>query len=561
MKKLGDQLKEFYCSRIYVRVVAIVALGAYGFAVTHYAIGMDDTAVSLYFEEGLAPYVGRWSLFVINRIFHIPIGNFVPWLVEVLSVLILMLSVTLWCVLWKQVCEPAVKVPVWGYTFVAGIFISCPLISEVFVFYLHNGVCTGYGVVALALFCLLDSLHFGANRKKIICEILFSSLLLCVALGFYESFSVVYIMGAIMLFFLNRLLYGKKAEKGRFLKGFLPWAGRGLLVLVMTVLERTVILAALKSIYHLDDFAIYNVQYRKLFGEIFTAENELQMVLKRFFLKYYINAVTYLPITVLVLAFLGIGIGAIYFGIRRKDILLPICFVAILIIPIAMSLLEGLATRYRSAQYVPVVSAFAVLLLFVVLYRNKIYGKLKIFCIIFLSILLYNQAGEMNKWFYIDYLKYQDMAKVMDNVAYDLKKDYDTSKPIVFRGAYKVPYEIAKSAYIDFDSWQFRMICYLTDPFDVHIKEKYYAENSAAYVFAEMPVVSALQWGTTAFDGTSQQLINFWHMRGIDGFSCVTDLELIEEAEQIRTGENMPGYPRNGYIKECDDYIIVNLEN
>lgn len=364
-----------------------------------------------------------------------------------------------------------------------------------------------------------------------------------------------------MLFFLNRLMYERGAEEGEIRRDFLLWAGRGLLILVMALLERAAILAALEAIYHLDALAIYNVRYRKFFGDIFTAENELQMVLKRFFMKYYINALVYLPITVLVFSFFWIGICAVYFGIKKKDGLLPVCSAVLPLMPIAMSLVEGMATRYRSAQYVPVVSAFAVFLLFAVLYMRKSSQRLKGFWALFLSIVLFNQVSETNRWLYVDYMKYQDMARVMDTVAHDLKRGFDTSKPIVLRGAYKVPYEIAKEAYVGFDSWQFRMICRLTDSFDVHIKEKYYAEGAPAYVFAEMPIVSAMQWGLTAFDGTSRQLINFWHMRGIGGLDCVTDLNVIEEAERIRTESGMPGYPRDGYIKECEDYIIVNLEN
>lgn len=331
--------------------------------------------------------------------------------------------------------------------------------------------------------------------------------------------------------------------------------------MVMALAERTIILAVLKIVYRLEETMSIYAPYRKLFGDIFTAENELQMVLKRFWMKYYINALTYLPITVLVLAFLGIGICSLYYGIRKKDVLLPVCTAGLMMMPIAMSLVEGLATRYRSAQYVPVVCAFAVFLLFVLLYLHKPPKILKGCCAVFLSILLFNQASEMNKWFYVDYLKYQDMVRVMDNVAYDLKKDYDTSKPVVFRGSYAVPYEIAKPAYVDFNSWQFRMICMLTDPIDVHIKEKYYAYETPAYVSAETPIISAMSWGITAFDGTCQQLINFWNMHGIGGIHCLTDMALIEEAEKIRTEENMPAYPQDGYIKECDDYIIINMSN
>ena len=557
MNKLWNEIKIFLNSKIYVMLVGFVAVCAYGFTIMHYSIGMDDTAIPLYFEEGLAPYVGRWTLFVINKI--LPIGNFAPWVIELLSVLMLILSATLWCVLWRRICEPLVNIPVWGYAFVAAIFISCPLISEVFVFYLHNGVCIGYGITALALLCFFNSLHNRTGKKEIVLEMLKSALLLCISLGLYESFVIVYIIGAIMLFFLNRILYGKKVRDNGYEKRFLPWAGRGVLVLVVALLERTIILFVLRVMYRLDSMSVYNVKYRNLFGDIFTVDNELQMVVKRYFVKYYINAAVYLPVTVLVIALMGIGIAAIYYGIRKKDIMLPICFIAIVLLPLFMSILEGVDTRYRSAQYVPVVSAFAILLLFAFFCTHKVQKTIRVFGVSLLCILLFRQTVDMNKWFYVDYLKYQDTLRVMENIANDLRKGFDTSKPVAFRGTYKVPYEIASEAYIDFDTWQYRAICHLTNLFDVHIKEKYYAEDTSAYVFTEMPVISTLQWGVTAFDGTSCQLINFWKMHGFDEFSCVTNLAVIEEAENIRVEEHMPGYPQNGYIKECENYIIINM--
>ena len=59
MKKLYDELKVFFHFKIYLMIVGLSATCAYGYAVTHHAIGMDDTVIPLYFEEGLAPYVGR----------------------------------------------------------------------------------------------------------------------------------------------------------------------------------------------------------------------------------------------------------------------------------------------------------------------------------------------------------------------------------------------------------------------------------------------------------------------------------------------------------------------
>ena len=388
-------------------------------------------------------------------------------------------------------------------------------------------------------------------------QVVLSGVLLAVAMGFYESFLIVYVMGGVMCFFLIRRFYGK--EKSVYFAKILPWLGKGCLAVVTGVVIRTVMLTVLKLFYDWKSLERYDVLYRSLFGELFTVEGELVMTLKRFFMKYYVHGVVYLPITVLVIALFLVGVYSVYWGIRKKDILLPLCSIALVILPIFMSLVEGLATRYRSAQYVPVVGAFALLLLLLELYMRNASKWIKVFGAICISILLFNQCAEMNRWFYLDDLKYQNAKTTMEQIAYDLEQDYDTSKPIVFRGAYTVPYEISKDAYIGFDSKQYRWICSLTDWLDPHLKEKFFASNGKGYVYVETPVVSTLQWGVTAFDGTAQQLIEFWKMHGYDSFQCETDLNVIEEAEQIRSRENMPGYPNERYIKEMEDYIIVNF--
>ena len=559
MKRLWKDFRVFCQCKAYVIGLTLLAVCAYGYAVTHYAIGMDDTVIPLYFEEGLAPYVGRWSLFVLNKIFHI--ADFVPWMVELVSVLILMLSVTLWCVLWKRICEPRIVLPAWSYVFVAGIFLSCPLISEVFVFYLHNGICLGYGVVALALLCLMNGLSLKKSRKYRLGQLVLSAVLVAVAMGFYESFLIVYIMGAVMCFFLIRRFYGKKDGDSEYSSKLLSWIGSGVLIVLAGMVIRTVVLAVLKTVYHLEELGRYDVLYRSLFGDVFTAEGELVMTLKRFFVKYYVNAVVYLPIAVLVFALAFLGIYSLYHGIRKKDVLLPVCTVVLVVLPVFMSLVEGLATRYRSAQYVPVVGAFAVLLAMLELHLHKLPKWVPALGAVCMGVLLFNQCTDMNKWFYLDVLKYQDAEEVMSRIAYDLEKECDISKPIVFRGAYTVPYEISGDAYVSFSSPQYQWICRLTDWLDPHLKEKFFAENGQGYVFAETPVVSTLQWGVTAFDGTSGQLIEFWKMHGYDNFRCEMDLDVIEEAERIRKEENMYGYPKDGYIKECEDYIIVNFSD
>ena len=64
-------------SRLYMGILLLAAIGAYGYKVTNTAIGIDDTPSLYYFEEGLIAIVGRWVLFLLNKV--ITLAEFVPF--------------------------------------------------------------------------------------------------------------------------------------------------------------------------------------------------------------------------------------------------------------------------------------------------------------------------------------------------------------------------------------------------------------------------------------------------------------------------------------------------
>ena len=549
MKRLWKDIYAFLSCKVYIFSMIIVAMCAYGFAITHHSIGMDDTAVAMYFEDGLAPYVGRWTLYVLNQI--VDISSFLPWIVEFVSVIILIFSVTLWCVLWQRVVD---TMPLWSYALVGGIFMSCPLISEVFVFYLHNGICIGYGLIAFALIEFTEAVNKGIRKGWK--DLLIASFLSSVAMGCYESFAAVYVIGALTCFLAIRVK--EQAQDTMLNSKLLVWLEAGVLSLGMSMLIRMVVLQVIKCVEDGEKFAGYTVLYRKAFGDIFTIPGELAMILKRFYAMYCVNGIVYLPIAVLCAAIVICVLYAFGKAIRHKDGGIILCVMAMFTTPIFMAILEGNVTRYRSAQYVPVVCAFAVVLVLQQLEHVKS-DVLKWAAYLIGIVLIFNQCVDMNRWFWVDYLKYQDAKRVMDQVAYDIESSCDISKPIVFRGGYEVPNSIRSVAYVSFGSKEHQRISKLLDPIDVHLQEKYW--DSIGYNFVEGPNISTLQWGVTAFNGTAQQLIEFWRMHGIGELYCATDLAMIEEAQNVMTENDMPGYPEKGYVREFEDYIIVNLSH
>ncbi len=561
MKRLWADLKYFLKNKIYLSVVSLVALFSYGFAMTNPSIGIDDTCIDLYFEEGIAPAVGRWVLYLLNK--FIALDSFLPWMTEVAAVILLVLSVTLWCVLFRRILQKDLSI--WAYAIFAGVFISCPLISEVFVFYLHNGICLAYGIVALALMAVvdvLDALETTEKKWKAYVKMLLPAGLLTVALGCYESFIIVYIIGMLMVFFLARAVGGNNNDETKAGRAHVGnWLLAAVITLACSVVFRALVVRVLQLIF---GFAIpedFTVTARNVLDNLGQNSTEFVMVLKRFWVMYYLNAFCYLPIMVLVLGLFALVIFGIVRSIQKKDVFLALAMIAIPLAPIGMLVVEGLPTHYRASQYVPMIGAFAILLLAMEISKlkkdtlRKAVSRVGIFLA---AVLLWNQAVDMNRWFYIDYMKYENNKAVMNQIAYDLTKNHDISKPIIFKGAYLVPYEIAKDAYLPFYSPKYRLMKSIADKVDVHLLEKYNAEDGRGYVFAETPLDSTLRWGITAFDGTPREMQAFWNMHGYS-FVIETDLEVIDSAYEVL--DEIPGYPKAGYIHETEENIIINLSN
>ncbi len=549
MRSLWEDIKFFWSDKFYAAVVSLSAVCSYGYLISHETIGIDDTCIPLYFEEGLAPAVGRWTLYLINKIFHL--SDFAPWVTEIAGVLLLMLAATIWCVVFFRILGRRGNMA--GYVFFASLFLSCPLISEIYVYYLHNGISLAYVLTGIVLLLELKAAETENERKKRVALVLGASALLTVALGCYESFMMVYIVGMLLAFILAR---GFGDSHGKYDVSPFRFAGMTIATGALSVCFRWLVLKLVLWAFRIRIPDSFLVEYRSVFSFGDVSSAEFFMNLKRFWLKYYLNAFAYLPIAVLVFGIFVLLAVCVVRGLRKRDVFLPLAALAVPLAPACMVVIEGKETYYRASQYVPLVGAFAVFLLLLLIKEHLPGGCFK-GAVVIAAALLWNQCAEMNQWFYADDLKYQDARNVLEQVAFDLEKGgYDVGKPIVFRGAYFVPYGIAKDAYLSYDSAQYQWILRIGNLVDPHLVEKYNAEDKNGYVFAETPVNSALRWGATAFDGTGRELGNFMRMLGYE-FVMETDLAKIEEAQSLT--DDMKHFPENGYIKECEEYIIVNF--
>ena len=152
MQKWKSYGKHFQQNRLYMGILLLTAVCAYGYKVTNATIGIDDTPSLYYFEEGLIAIVGRWVLFLLNKV--VSLAEFVPFVTDFAAVVILVLAAVVWSALFYSVLGE--KVPTAGYAFFGAVFLSSPLISEVFTYFLHNGIAIGYLCCGISLCCVRE---------------------------------------------------------------------------------------------------------------------------------------------------------------------------------------------------------------------------------------------------------------------------------------------------------------------------------------------------------------------------------------------------------------------
>lgn len=570
MNKWTAEFQGLIKNKKYMLALILTAVFSYGFLITHQTVGIDDTPYSLYFEEGLATIVGRWVLFLINKLFHI--AEFAPLVTDLAGVMIFMAGVTVWCVLFRRVLGD--RVPMYGYILFSCLFLSNPLISEVYTYYLHNGVSIGYLCCGISL-CFLWEILSGSGRKLLLC--LGSAAGLWIAIGCYESFMIVYLVGVCILLCMARLAQipgrqggrnkakngakkkesSKKADKVPVLRSLIIAA----FIAGISMVLRSVMIQVLTAVFDLAYLREQAVQrsITEMIGWIMQpgAFSEFAMMIKRVLVMYGVFAYAYYPILVYVIAVAAALIAGVIWTIRRKDPWIFLLVLGSIGASYLLVIVEGKATYYRSAQFLPAFCAWG--LLFAVysvhnLIQRRSPNKWCNRAVCFgLCVILWNQCADTNYWFYVDWMKYEDARETADNIAYELEKSFDTSKPVYFAGVHSVPKSIISKAYVDYGSETYFKMLNLTSILDPHLLEKF--NRDYGVWVAQTPALSVLDWGRQAFDN-NEEIIRFFSMHGhelVPYYKVETYADIEEEAA------DMPHFPAEGSIVDKGDYILVHF--
>lgn len=387
-------------------------------------------------------------------------------------------------------------------------------------------------------------------------------------MGCYESFMILWLSGLLLLLLSERIRLGTERTARTGERGVFGTLAGGALAALAAVLLRSLMIVVLTKAFHLEYLRGEAVQrsVTEMLGWMVQpgAFGELIMILKRTFVLYGVFAYAYLPIRIFVLSAVVITVVTLVRVIRGRDlwalILLPAAYLA------AFSLLfiEGKATLYRSAQFLPIFCGYGALLFAYIIYEftgspgRGVHRRLCLgtrgIAVAVLAVITWNQCMDMTKWFYIDRQKYDAAVKTVDQIALDLERDFDTSKPVIFTGNYEIPYSIIQDAYVNYGTTTYLKMKRITDLIDPNLLDKYNRGSKGVWV-SQTPALSVIDWGRYAFDSDAE-LVRFFEMHGHRLVAC-GDIDRYAEAEEESL--NLPEYPQDGYIVDKGDYIIVHF--
>ncbi len=549
-KELLNDIKNLKYGKWLIRLLLAVAVLTYGYFVTHSSIGMDDTAIETYFVNGFAPYVGRWTLFLLNRIFNF--ATYTPYFMDILGVALLCLASYLFCVLWTRISGG--KIHTLSLIAFATIFITYPLIGEVYIFYLHNGISLSFLLMAFTGLAWWDYLSRG-NRRQLIWMTIFLSL----AIGCYEAFATVYVTLICGIYILGII---KETIENKKLKIWLKDLTFAILPLISAMLIRTIAYSAICAALGLDTSA------RDMSTLYLWFVNPPLVLLKdliyQFLIRFVCNGEYIFGVKVFAVTTVAFILSSLTYMIAKKKWILLLFGTGILAGPWLLIFLQLVITPYRATQALMLFIAFGWLICLEYLFLNnwKKWTKgIQVSAAIILSIVVFRQAFELHQYFYIDAAKDEYNKAYCHELAQELLRNYDTSKPVIFIGQRQMTKAFSNQLYLPFNSQEYRDFSQQFN-FGNTIAFTNFVDDRYGYRIYDIAATDTMDWMSYAdLNDGEYEVYRYMEMLGYKFEYPAKNiiLKVRDTAMNLQDTDSYPVWPEKGSIVEDENYIYVYL--
>ena len=494
-------------NKILLFCTVLTAILSFGFAVTHFSIGIDDMASSYYLS---ASTLG--NMVQQGRLLHVGLNTvtrsleFIPFFMDFVGAFLFTVSALLYCALFQHATDS--KLTTAALTVFACVYLSSSITAEKFIYQLD------VMVTMISYCCGAIALMYARQyvREKERSAFFKSFALLVLSIASYESFIFLYVCGVFALMILEAVYRNTYRSFRHILLDGLKYA----LILITTVILYYALVALVQH-----TTGQYGIFVRPSIWETAT-EGFLSTfaTITQNITQYFVQSLSlrYIPIIAFCLFSLAGAAICLILSIRTKNGWLSFCFLALFLSNLFIHYAVGAFTA-RAAQTFCFFAGFCGLLL-VETFRGK--ALLKNTVCAAMVLLVFIQAADMTRWFYNDYARYQKEKFVIDTIANKIVSDYDASKPLIFTNS----------------------------PIFGHL-------NTAVYPGRQQNGNSLIYWMGYAFEDKTQPFITeVFRFHGYDFILSPTPEQYDAAHEKAQA---MAVWPQKGSIQEFQDYIVVNF--
>ena len=545
-----DDFQAIASGRTFCFCVLLVALLAFGFSTFNMAVSSDDLQGYIYTGSGRNMLAsGRFTIYLIDRLTSTTIrGPAVAYTNDILAILGLIWAAINFCIFFRRVCGEFISNT--ACTVFTCIFISYPLVTELWEYIgAYRNVAFGFLCDSFALILMYDVIHEKApgNWKKILAACI---LMMLVCAG-YESLVPVYIFCVFAILALQ-VPFGSEKEKklSEIIRQGLCYAG----VLIIGLILRVVVH---KLILHMLNLVPLANGETGIFWGTDTFGTILARVFRDVLEQYILRSIIFFPLTELMVAAVILLVIGIVFAVQyRWTILVP--GLGMYLSLISLSLLQGNITGYRTCQVFAIFVAFVAL--FVVMLVEKANKSwLRITVLFLLGYLCFHQADQTNYFLTMNYIRSEEELAVVRDIGSDLAEGYDKDKPVIFVGSYSLRNELIQTVSVSEDSLRWIVFENVYSAADKIMSSMHLNLHEPHHTLVQTNVRSVISFGRWAFGGTQEAM---WRLFSFAGYDYVLPdcYNLQPEADAYVEEHEIPAYPKDGYIQDVGDYIIVHIQ-
>ena len=534
-------------------LVLTVIIG-YGFYLLFPSIGIDDLARERY-AAGEMFAQGRFSSTLLR--YALFWANDIPVVKDFIAVILLFCAAIVLGAVIKYVTKD--KLPCYLYTAFSCLFVSYPLINEI---YIYNGanlnVSLGYLLTGLSLL-LAESVLEKPGKTKTALYTAINCVLWVFLMSLYESFAFVYVVLVCGVLILKNLFGEKEMKLPECLKSIAVYAFPLIVGIVVEFLLGKILIAAL-------GIEGGGVGANKTALEALTSVSGIISTVYAIFRQHFFAGFWYFPIGLFALCIIASLIICITLCIRKKNALYLLYFAGIYFGLFAMGLIKAGDLKYRICQAHGIFVPFTLMLLaYFIIVKLKTIKKpqiakgAEISLTIICGALILGQALSLWQYFKHDYQRWTEEKAALTEVAERLEKILGVSeKPVIFMGEYSLSEEVMSHKFVRKDDSLYKCFTKLWEKAGGSLDTTDHDETYVLYK-AQGQNGSVITWGIDAFDECNTELLNIMEYLGYnfiqgsveqyDELSQKTFDEIFEASAAEKTS--------SATITEKDEYIVV----